>query len=94
MSSQGALGDAWTRWRNGWQGFRAQRRAVRPVLEPSHRTCLGPETGGGRLIPVFLKEEAFAQEGSPWGFSGVGGWARNLHQGFAGCCEQALSDLA
>lgn len=47
---------------------------MRPVLEPSHRTCLGPETGGGRLIPVFLKEEAFAQEGSPRGFSGVGGW--------------------
>lgn len=35
-----------------------------PVLEPSHQTCLGPETGGGRLIPVFLKEEAFAQEGA------------------------------
>lgn len=64
MSSQGALGDAWTSWRNGWQSFRAQRWAVRPVLEPSHQTCLGPETGGGRLIPVFLKEEAFAQEGA------------------------------
>lgn len=37
---------------------------MRPVLEPSHQTCLGPETGGGRLIPVFLKEEAFAQEGA------------------------------
>ena len=36
-----------------------------PVLESSHRTCLGPETGGSRLIPVFLKEEGFAQEGAP-----------------------------
>lgn len=47
-----------------------------PVLESSHQTCLGPETGGGRLIPVFLKEEAFAQEGAPP--RGSQGWVAGL----------------